>query len=137
MVEVGVARPFRARHRLVLAGGSVHDDAHDYRVEAVVRGPAIPETGMLLDLDVLSAALEACLAELDASDLDALDAFAARATTVENVADHIWRRVREGIDGSVGLASLRVTVFESADAWASMDRAIAEARAEAVPEAAG
>jgi len=126
MVEVGVARSFRARHRLMLAGGSVHEDTHDYRVEAVVRGASLPATGILLDLDVLGAALAACLAELDAADLDALPAFAGRPTTVEIVADHIWHQVREGTAASAPLAALRVTVFESADAWAAVDRAFAE-----------
>jgi 6-pyruvoyl-tetrahydropterin synthase len=124
MVEVGVARAFRARHRLVLPDGTIHEDAHDYRVEVVVRGPRIPASGMLLDLDVLGTAVAACLAELDGADLDRLAQFAGRPTTVETVADHIWDHVRAGIAGIGPVVSLRVTTFEAADAWATIDRPV-------------
>ena len=127
MIEVGAARVFHALHQLVNdgdAGSQTHEHDHDYRVEAVVRGTALPESGMLLDLDELHAALAECLDELDRADLDALPMFEGRATTVEIVADHVWHhlggRIRES--GSAALESLRVTVFESPDAWASVDR---------------
>lgn len=123
MIEVGAARVFHALHRLVADGGSgTHEHDHDYRVEAIVRGEPLPESGMLLDLDALHAALFECLAELDTSDLDALPIFQGRPTTVEIVAEHIWQHVRDQVGAAPLLESLRVTVYESADAWASVDR---------------
>jgi 6-pyruvoyltetrahydropterin/6-carboxytetrahydropterin synthase len=123
MIEVGVARSFHALHQLVEDPASVpHGHEHDYRVEAVVRGETLPEVGMLLDLDALGAALSECLDELDASDLDAMPAFQGRSTTVEVVSEHVWHHVRERIGRSPPLESLRVTVYESPDAWASVDQ---------------
>lgn len=125
MFEVGVARTFHALHQLEEdVGSSPHEHEHDYRVEVVVRGEPLPESGMLLDLDLLGAALVECLNELDSTDLDSLAQFAGENTTVEVVAEHIWQHVKEGIDPSSPLHSLRVTVYESADAWASVDRAL-------------
>ena len=127
MIEIGAARVFHALHRIVNAGDVAsheHEHDHDYRVEAVVRGTALPESGMLLDLDELRAALAECLDELDRADLDELPMFEGRATTVEIVADHVWGHLSGRIGGSASdaLDSLRVTVFESPDAWAAVDR---------------
>jgi 6-pyruvoyltetrahydropterin/6-carboxytetrahydropterin synthase len=129
MFEVGVARTFHALHQLEAEEASAsHEHSHDYRCEVVVRGAELDENAMLLDLDALGAAVADCLAELDAADLDELPAFAGRSTTVETVADHIWDHVRDllapGSSGSSAssLVGLRVTVYESGDAWASVDR---------------
>jgi hypothetical protein len=79
---------------------------------------------MLLDLDALRAALFACLAELDAADLGTLPAFEGRQTTVETVAEHIWSHVRDLLAAPSGILGFRVTVYETADAWASVDRPV-------------
>ena len=47
----------------------------------------IQALSMLVDLDLLGAALSECLAELDSVDLGSLAAFAGRNTTVETVAE--------------------------------------------------
>jgi 6-pyruvoyltetrahydropterin/6-carboxytetrahydropterin synthase len=123
MFEVGVARTFHALHQLEgddPAAG--HEHSHDYRAEVVARGEQLDQNAMLLDLDGLGAALSACLEELDAADLGTLAAFEGRETTVETVAEHIWSHVRDLLARPTGLLSLRVTVYESADAWASVDR---------------
>lgn len=122
MFEVGVAGSFDALHRLQgEVEGAAHDHSHDYRVEVVVRGDTLTPDGMLLDLDQLNAALSDCLAELDSADLDQLPSFAGVNTTVEMVAGHIWERVRDRLPDGHGLEALRVTLFESADAWASIE----------------
>ena len=123
MFEVGVARTFHALHQLEAEEASAsHEHSHDYRCEVVVRGAELDENAMLLDLDALGAAVTACLAELDAADLDTLPAFAGRSTTVETVAEHVWDHVRDLLAPASSLLGLRVTVYESADAWASVDR---------------
>lgn len=122
MYEVGVARSFHAAHQLEdsVSAGDRHE--HDYRVEAIVRGDALDANGMLLDLDALGAAVAGCLSELEAAELESLETFGQEETTVENVAEHIWNHVRGLIDAAPQLTSMRVTVRESADAWASVDK---------------
>ena len=125
MFEVGVARTFHALHQLEAADPAAsHEHSHDYRAEVVARGERLDEDAMLVDIDILGAALSTCLAELDSVDLASLAAFAGRNTTVESVAEHVWTHVRDLLAGASALVSLRVTVYESADAWASVDRAL-------------
>ncbi len=123
MFEVGVARTFHALHQLEDETESAsHEHSHDYRVEVVVRGETLDENSMLLDLDALGVAVSGCLTALDEADLDELPAFAGRNTTVETVAEYVWRDVRDRLGSLAALAGLRVTLYESADAWASIDR---------------
>ena len=125
MFEVGVARTFHALHQLEAGDPAAsHEHSHDYRAELVARGEQLDQNAMLLDLDVLGAALSACLAEFDAADLGTLAAFEGRETTVETVAEHIWSHVRDLLAPPPGLLALRVTVYESTDAWASVDRPV-------------
>jgi len=125
MYEVGVARTFHALHQLEAEGPGDHDEhSHDYRAEVVARASELDESSMVVDLDLLAAAVAECLSELDSVELDALPAFAGRNTTVETVADHVWHHVRERLGPPSTLAGLRVTVYESPDAWASVDRPV-------------
>ena len=127
MYEVGVARTFHALHQLEAEDpAATHEHSHDYRAEVVARGEHLDENAMLVDLDLLGAALTECLVELDSVDLDSLAAFAGQNTTVETVAEHIWTHVRDRLDLASALAGLRVTVYESADAWASVDRPVGD-----------
>jgi 6-pyruvoyltetrahydropterin/6-carboxytetrahydropterin synthase len=127
MFEVGVARTFHALHQLEAEDpAESHEHSHDYRAEVVARGERLDENAMLVDLDLLGAALSDCLAELDSADLGSLPAFAGRNTTVETVAEYIWTRVRDHVAHASAPAGLRVTVYESADAWASVDRPIVD-----------
>lgn len=120
-----MARTFHALHQLEAADpAESHEHSHDYRAELVARGEGLDENGMLVNLDLLGAALSDCLAELDSADLGSLAAFAGRNTTVETVAEHIWTHVRGHVARASALAALRVTVYESADAWASIDRPV-------------
>ncbi len=121
MYEVGVARTFHAAHQLEETPSAAEDHEHDYRVEVVVRGQALNESGMVLDLDHLGSALDACLAHLESARLDSLSDFAGESTTVEMVAQHVWDHVRLTLTPSSPLESLRVTVHESPIAWATVD----------------
>ena len=127
MFEVGVARTFHALHQLEAEDAvASHEHSHDYRAEVVGRGERLDENAMLVDLDLLGSALSECLTELDSVDLGSLEAFAGRNTTVETVAEHIWTHVRDRLARASALVGLRVTVYESADAWASVDRLIGD-----------
>jgi 6-pyruvoyl-tetrahydropterin synthase len=127
MFEVGVSRTFHALHQLEIEDPAAsHEHSHDYRAEAVARGERLDDDAMLVDLDLLGGALSECLAELDSTDLGKLTQFAGGNTTVERVAEHIWTHVRDRLAHASALASLRVTVYESGEAWASVDRAIGD-----------
>ncbi|HEX2222206.1 MAG TPA: 6-carboxytetrahydropterin synthase [Candidatus Limnocylindria bacterium] len=123
MIEVGVAARFTATHRLRGDfGPATRRHRHDYRVEAVARGERVAADGTLVDLGRLQGALNDCLGDLDGRDLDALALFEGENTTAERVAAHVFDRLREALDGGDAVRSLRVTVYESDDAWAAVDR---------------
>jgi 6-pyruvoyltetrahydropterin/6-carboxytetrahydropterin synthase len=124
MYEVGVARSFHAAHQLEESPSAGDQHEHDYRVDAIVRGEVLEANGMLLDLDALGAAVAECLDELESVELESLETFEHENTTVENVAEHIWNHVRELVAPPPQLTSMRVTVHESTDAWASVDQAL-------------
>lgn len=127
MYEVGVAQDFNASHDLEgdeSPSSHEHGHGHGYRAEVVIRGAALDEAGMLLDIDLLRAALAASLVKLDGADLDDLEDFAGQSTTVEILAGHIWTQLRDRLVPEGKLESLRVTVHESNAAWASVDRSL-------------
>ena len=66
--------------------------------------------------------MDECLLELESVELESLETFEHEDTTVENVADHVWSHVRKLIDPPPQLTSMRLTVHESGDAWATVDR---------------
>ena len=127
MIEIGVAGRFEAAHRLEGDfGPATRRHGHTYRVEVVARGEELQADGTLLDVGRLQSALQACLRELHLSDLDDVGAFAGRNTTAEVVADHVWRHVAEAVPGDGRVRTLRVTLLESSDVWAAVDRPLNE-----------
>jgi 6-pyruvoyl-tetrahydropterin synthase len=101
-----------------------------YVVEAEMRGPALDDDGILVDIGAARALLRDILAGLDYRNLDDEPAFRGRNTTTEALARHLHEqlaaRCREGALGPGGqrLASLRMTLRESPVAWAAYEGAI-------------
>ncbi len=127
MFEVGVRAEFSATHRLRGDfGAATQPHGHAYRVEAVVRGPALGPDGTLLDVEALRRLLDDTLAPLAGRDLDTVPGLCGLNTTAEVVARHLFDVLRAGLlrlgDPVTGrLASLCVTVWESPEVWAGYD----------------
>lgn len=98
-VEVAVAVGLSGVHRLHRSVGDAREEAasreihgHSYEVEAAVRAPIDPSTGMALDITILRRALEQAVAPLVGRLMDeVLDAPA----TSENIAVWIWDRLAD------------------------------------------
>ena len=84
--EVGSSVTVRALHQLPMPGpeGELHD--HDYRFDVVVARGELDEHGMVCDLDVLRAAMQAMAARIRDRDLEAIRPPEAEAVTVEVLA---------------------------------------------------
>jgi 6-pyruvoyltetrahydropterin/6-carboxytetrahydropterin synthase len=115
--EVGAAVNVRALH--VMPGvqgpeGQLH--AHDYRIEVVVEREELDDHGMVCDLDVLDAALQATAAHVRDADLERIRPPEAEAVTVEVFArwahDRIAAALRSG-DSQM----LTVRIWESPTAY--------------------
>ena len=116
--EVGASVPLRALHRLPWADGpEAQPHAHDYRVEVVVEGSALDERGIVIDLDVLNAALDDVTGRLQDRDLDATIAPQdAEAVTVEILARWLHGELAPALRGG-GAEMLSVRVWEAPDAF--------------------
>jgi 6-pyruvoyltetrahydropterin/6-carboxytetrahydropterin synthase len=115
--EVGASAGLRALHRLPWLPppeGELH--AHDYRVEVVVERATLDGRGMVCDLDVVEAALQEAVNELDGKDLDAIRPPEAEAVTVEILARWFHERLASAIRIAGGEA-LAVRVWESPTAF--------------------
>jgi 6-pyruvoyltetrahydropterin/6-carboxytetrahydropterin synthase len=85
---------------------------HNYVLDVTLRGPADPETGMVMDLNRLMVLLhELIFTEVDHKHLD-LDVpwLKGRVSTAENVAVAIWER----LEGPLGGLLHRLRLYESA-----------------------
>jgi 6-pyruvoyltetrahydropterin/6-carboxytetrahydropterin synthase len=67
---------------------------HDYRFEVTVEGSIDRETGMVINLVDLDAAVQPLLDELDHTHIDRQHAyFASRPSTAEHIVGYLWQRL--------------------------------------------
>lgn len=94
MFELSRQFRFEAAHtlaRAVDAEPSRRIHGHSYRAVVTIRGEADPETGMVMDLGTLDAALAEARDGLDHRFLDAVPDLGP--ATLENLSSWIWRRL--------------------------------------------
>ena len=117
MFETGTSVRVRAAH--VMPGaegpeGELHE--HDYRIEVVVGRRDLDDRGMVIDLDVLEAALHDVAGEVDGADLEQIRPREAEAVTVEIFARWAHGRLSPAVRRA-GAEELTVRVWESAEAF--------------------
>ena len=125
MYEVGTAVVVRALH--VMPGvdgpeGELH--SHDYRIEVVVERGQLDERGMVCDLDVLDAALQAIADEVRDVNLEAIRPEEAEAVTVEVFARWAHAQLAAALRSSAADV-LTVRVWETAMAYGGYRASIA------------
>lgn len=115
MFEVGSVVTLRAYHRmpeLPPPEGEVHP--HDYRVEVVAERRELDGRGMVCDLDVLGASLEAAVGRL--RDHDLREVCGADGVTVEQLASWVLEQLTPAL-AAEGAEFVHVRVWESDDAF--------------------
>jgi 6-pyruvoyltetrahydropterin/6-carboxytetrahydropterin synthase len=96
-------------------------------VEAEFRRRELDGDGLVVDIVKASGLLAEVLAPINYRNLDDVPEFAGKNTTTEFLARHIFEALRSRIGGGVlgpangGLVSLKVTLRETPDAWASYE----------------
>ena len=110
--EVGSSVTVRALHQMPMPGpeGQLHD--HDYRFDVVVARGELDEHGMVCDLDVLRAAMQAMAARIRDRDLEAIRPPEAEAVTVEVLARWAHRTLVSALQQAGG-DTLSVRVWET------------------------
>lgn len=117
MYETGTAVAVRAFHVMPdVEGPEAQLHAHDYRIEVVVARERLDSRGMVVDLDVLDAALRDIAARVDGEDLEVIRPDDAEAVTVEVFARWAHAALSEAVRVAGG-EHLRVRVWESDTAF--------------------
>jgi 6-pyruvoyltetrahydropterin/6-carboxytetrahydropterin synthase len=115
--EVGASADLRALHRIPWAPPPENDlHEHEYRVEVVIERASVDGRGMVVDLDVVDAALREAVAAIEGKDLDSIRPPEAEAVTVEILAQWFHARLADAIAAAGGEA-LAVRVWESPTAF--------------------
>ncbi len=121
MYEVYVATQFEAAHRLVGDfGPATRMHGHTYRVEVILRGERLSDSGVLYDIGELRSAVEDLAASLHYRDLNDVPDLAGVNTTAEAVAGYCWERLASPLRGR-DLDSLTVRVWESPQVYAARE----------------
>jgi 6-pyruvoyltetrahydropterin/6-carboxytetrahydropterin synthase len=110
--EVGAVHAVRAMHAMPVDGPEGELHAHDYRVEVVASRPTLDARGMVVDLDVLGAALAETLEPLRDRDIGPIAPAGAEGVTVEVFARWLHDALRDRLVAD-GAESVRVRVWES------------------------
>jgi 6-pyruvoyltetrahydropterin/6-carboxytetrahydropterin synthase len=94
--------------------GQLHD--HDYRIEVVVNRDRLDERAMVVDLDVLEAAMTELTGRIDGRNLEEIRPATAEAVTVEVFARWVHDTLSPAVAAGGG-DSLAVRVWETPAAF--------------------
>jgi 6-pyruvoyltetrahydropterin/6-carboxytetrahydropterin synthase len=110
MYSLKVESNFSSAHNLRQYKGKCEAlHGHNWKVEVVVSSKKLDKTGMVMDFTVIKNRLNAVLADLDHAYLNELTPFTTTNPTSENIARHIFGRLKKNVPGLTS-----VTVWENA-----------------------
>lgn len=125
MYTVAVSTDFVAQHFLTVPDpgpeGEIH--SHHYELEVRCQGPELNEYGYLLDIDELTAAIDAVEERYRDELLNDREAFEGLNPSVEHFARIVADRLAADLD-SPGVETLTVRLHEDEIAWASYERSL-------------
>jgi 6-pyruvoyltetrahydropterin/6-carboxytetrahydropterin synthase len=119
MYELKVVTQFAAAHNLRNFRGkceSLH--GHNWKVEVVIRGKDLDESGVVLDFAEIKTATREVLIELDHRYLNEVPFFATHNPSSENIARYLFQRLSERLNDPRVMVT-RVSAWESEDACAT------------------
>ena len=112
MFELTVVSKFAAAHNLVNFQGPCENlHGHNWRVEVTVSGSRMDQAGMVIDFGELKKMTNSILDELDHRYLNELPVFKDCSPSSENIAVHIFDRLKEMLGGRARV--VKVTAWES------------------------
>jgi 6-pyruvoyltetrahydropterin/6-carboxytetrahydropterin synthase len=121
--EVGAVTALRAMHVMPVEGpeGVLHP--HDYRIEVVATRASLDARGMVVDLDVLRAAMASILDPLREADLGSIVPPQTDGVTVEVLARWVFDALADRLEAE-GAEALGVRVWESETEFAGYAAAL-------------
>ena len=119
MYELKIITEFSAAHNLRNFRGKCEAlHGHNWKVEVVLSGKNLDDSGVVLDFAEVKAATSEIMSEIDHRYLNDLPFFVENNPSSENIARYIFHRLQEKIDNE-RVRIRRVTAWESQDACAS------------------
>jgi 6-pyruvoyltetrahydropterin/6-carboxytetrahydropterin synthase len=119
MYELKIITQFSAAHNLRNFRGKCEAlHGHNWKVEVVLSGKDLDDSGVVLDFAEVKAATGEIMSEIDHRYLNDLPFFMENNPSSENIARFIFHRLQEKMDND-RIRIRRVTAWESQDACAS------------------
>jgi 6-pyruvoyltetrahydropterin/6-carboxytetrahydropterin synthase len=119
MYELKIITEFSAAHNLRNFRGKCEAlHGHNWKVEVVLSGKNLDDSGVVLDFAEVKAATSEIMSEIDHRYLNDLPFFVENNPSSENIARYIFHRLQEKMDND-RVRIRRVTAWESQDACAS------------------
>jgi 6-pyruvoyltetrahydropterin/6-carboxytetrahydropterin synthase len=119
MYELKIITEFSAAHNLRNFRGKCEAlHGHNWKVEVVLSGKNLDDSGVVLDFAEVKAATSEIMSEIDHRYLNDLPFFMENNPSSENIARYIFHRLQQKIDND-RVRIRRVTAWESQDACAS------------------
>ena len=113
MYEVMVESSFSAAHQLREYNGKCENlHGHNWKVQLWIQGATLQPNGILLDFYELKNILDSVIKQLDHSNLNELSLFKDKNPTAENLARHLYSRLRNHFEQKE-LCLAKVAVWES------------------------
>lgn len=117
--ELKVISDFAAAHNLRNFRGKCEQlHGHNWKIEVVLRGTELDESGVVVDFGEIKQAVRLLLSEIDHKYLNDIPYFAIHNPSSENIARYLFERLGERLENG-GRWIHSVTAWESAEACAT------------------
>jgi 6-pyruvoyltetrahydropterin/6-carboxytetrahydropterin synthase len=114
MFEVSVEQTFAAGHALRNYKGrceNVH--GHNFKVQVVIEGEELDETGLLVDFLDVKAAMQKIIDRLDHVFLNDIAPFDVKNPSAENIAEYFYQEMTQSLGAGVPVRIREVRIWET------------------------
>ena len=114
MFEVSIEHTFAAGHSLRHYKGKCENvHGHNYKVQVIVRGEKLDDTGLLTDFVDLKKLLRGIAEPLDHVFLNDIEPFTTVNPSAENIAVYICEKMQQGLNPANPVEVAEVKVWET------------------------
>ena len=114
MFEIAVEQTFAAGHALRNYKGKCENvHGHNFRVQVVIEGERLDETGLLVDFLDVKDAMRAIIDRLDHVFLNDVAPFDVKNPSAENIAEYFYQEMTRGLKSPAPVRIREVTVWET------------------------
>jgi 6-pyruvoyltetrahydropterin/6-carboxytetrahydropterin synthase len=114
MYEVSVEQTFAAGHALRNYKGKCENvHGHNFKVQVVIEGEKLDETGLLVDFIDVKNAMCAIIDRLDHVFLNDIEPFTIKNPSAENIAEYFFTEMSQSLKTTVPIRIREVKIWET------------------------